>query len=627
MDKKLIEEWDFTLNGNLDPNRFSNQSNKVVFWRCQAGHSWKKRIQSRFLYSSGCPTCNSLGIKFPKLAEELAPENELDAYQLSYGSGKKVIWRCSKGHTWKTTISSRTVGGYASKGTGCPYCSNKKVSSENNVLAIRPELEREWDYEKNTLRPEMVLAGSHMKIWWKCLHGHSYASVVKDRCYRGTGCGKCSAQTSRPEIRILAELEHIFGNLETRSRVDKVWVDVLLKSEKVAIEYDGQFYHANRLKQDRAKNQKLDALGYKVIRFREGALPLISKHDLRPSGVELRKSDLDKLVKLLRSIVDKRFQTALDEYLCLDSFSNETRFQELVATMPGAIFEQSLQALHPELIGEWDFDKNGALEPSKVFPGSSLKVNWICEKGHSWQAPITARTSGNGCPYCRGTYASDTNNLEFLYPDIASEWDFAANKGAHPKDFTAKSNKICFWVCSSNSDHKWSSQIVSRTYKKAGCPYCSGNSVGYGNDMASNYPDLLSEWHPDRNNGIKPYNYTVGSGFKAWWLCKKGHEWQASIFSRVNGSGCPYCAGKRTSKHESIGSKYPKLVKQLANKDAVDVFRISKGSHKKLKWKCSECGIEWAAEVRRRVGYAGNPPSGCPKCSKKNAYLNFDKKA
>ena len=30
---------------------------------------------------------------------------------------------------------------------------------------------------------------------------------------------------------------------------------------------------------------------------------------------------------------------------------------------------------------------------------------------------------------------------------------------------------------------------------------------------------------------------------KVWWLGKCGHEWQAIIASRTNGTGCPCCAG------------------------------------------------------------------------------------
>ena len=32
---------------------------------------------------------------------------------------------------------------------------------------------------------------------------------------------------------------------------------------------------------------------------------------------------------------------------------------------------------------------------------------------------------------------------------------------------------------------------------------------------------------------------------KAWWLGKCGHEWEAAIYSRAAGKGCPYCYGKK----------------------------------------------------------------------------------
>ncbi|MCI6567534.1 MAG: zinc-ribbon domain-containing protein [Dysosmobacter sp.] len=31
---------------------------------------------------------------------------------------------------------------------------------------------------------------------------------------------------------------------------------------------------------------------------------------------------------------------------------------------------------------------------------------------------------------------------------------------------------------------------------------------------------------------------------RVWWQCERGHEWQAVIFSRVQGAGCPVCAGR-----------------------------------------------------------------------------------
>ena len=59
------------------------------------------------------------------------------------------------------------------------------------------------------------------------------------------------------------------------------------------------------------------------------------------------------------------------------------------------------------------------------------------------------------------------------------------------------------------------------------------------NDLASQRPDLLKEWNYKKNEKA-PQEYAVNSGKKVWWLCNKGHEWQAIIQSRTSGRNCPY---------------------------------------------------------------------------------------
>ena len=57
----------------------------------------------------------------------------------------------------------------------------------------------------------------------------------------------------------------------------------------------------------------------------------------------------------------------------------------------------------------------------------------------------------------------------------------------------------------------------------------------------SDYPNLVAEWHPSKNNGLSPDDYLHGSNMKVWWQCKHGHEWEASIGKRTIGRGCPHC--------------------------------------------------------------------------------------
>ncbi|MCA9052120.1 MAG: hypothetical protein KDA89_25465, partial [Planctomycetaceae bacterium] len=79
--------------------------------------------------------------------------------------------------------------------------------------------------------------------------------------------------------------------------------------------------------------------------------------------------------------------------------------------------------------------------------------------------------------------------------------------------------------------------------KKTGCPYCSGYRVGKTNDLFS-IPELASvllEWDYKLNDKL-PSDFTKGSEVKVWWKCSScGKNWKSAIYSRVAGSGCPFC--------------------------------------------------------------------------------------
>ena len=78
------------------------------------------------------------------------------------------------------------------KGNNCPICSGRKVLAGcNDLESQRPELLKEWDYEKNgDLKPTQVIAHNDKKLWWICCNGHSYQSTIKRR-KRGLGCPIC----------------------------------------------------------------------------------------------------------------------------------------------------------------------------------------------------------------------------------------------------------------------------------------------------------------------------------------------------------------------------------------------------------------------------------------------------
>lgn len=202
----------------------------------------------------------------------------------------------------------------------------------------------------------------------------------------------------------------------------------------------------------------------------------------------------------------------------------------------------SLAELNPELANQWHPTKNGELDPTLIKPGSNRKAWWLCKNGHEWAAVIASRNSGNGCPYCSGQRVIKENSLAAKNANLAYQWHHKKNGNLTPEMVTAGSSKKVWWRC--EKGHEWEAVIASRN-KGNGCPYCSGKLVSKDNCLAVLNPELAEQWHPFRNGKLTPNDVIPGSSKKVWWLCKKGHEWQAVLYSRNNGTGCPYCYKKR----------------------------------------------------------------------------------
>lgn len=138
---------------------------------------------------------SSLSSQYPDIAAEWNYEKNalLTPQMISYGSGKKVWWKCSCGHEWQSTVSNRVLG------NGCPYCSNQKILPGFNDLATtHPNLVKEWDSVKNgDFTPKMIVAGSDIKVWWMCNIGHSWRAKINSRA-RGSKCPICQGRSILP---------------------------------------------------------------------------------------------------------------------------------------------------------------------------------------------------------------------------------------------------------------------------------------------------------------------------------------------------------------------------------------------------------------------------------------------
>jgi len=553
---ELAKEWHPTKNGKLKPSDYTPKSGLVVWWKCPKGddHEWQSTIANR-ASGNGCPVCsgrkvvksNCLAILNPKLAKEWHPtKNEKQTpYDVTLGSNKKVWWKCPKGddHEWKTTVAERTAG------SSCPICANRLIVKSNCLATLRPDLVKEWHPTKNGKRtPYNVHPGSSFKVWWKCKHGHEWKTSLEHRGTRNTGCPKCSKRTTLPELRIFSELKTIFPSIQHRTFIKGYEIDIYISELKVGIEYDGVFWHKNKIRKDKEKNKALESK-LLLIRAREKGLTKISSKDVELNTTNISIESIKQILRQIlkyRNIKSAETLNKIEQYLDLNNWTASKHFKRLCSQRNHIKFEESISYLYPKLAEEWHPTKNDPLLPEYFPPGSHKKAWWKCPKGndHVWKAAIHSRLK-HGCPICSGQKVLESNSLGVLYPKLAKELHPTKNGDLTPFDTSPGSHKKVWWKCLKGEDHEWQAEIRHRV-KGIGCPFCSNKRVSKDNCLAKTHPELANEWHPTKNNEIKPHDVTYGIGRKVWWKCKHGHEWQAIISNRARrGDGCPYCRRRK----------------------------------------------------------------------------------
>lgn len=303
----LLEEWNADENSGKTLSEFKPGSDAYGMWTCnQCNHVWTAQIKKRTL-GRGCPICaqskreiknstpkrieESLGYLYPELVKDWNHSlNSRTPFEYYPRSGQLVWWTCSKGHNYESTPQDRTR-----KGTGCHYCSgHRPLVGVTDLWTLQKELvDSEWDFERNTTSPSEYTEFSSRKAWWKCSKGHSWETLVIVRTSMNCGCPECSnngvsviEQNFRNVFSTI--LSNCNENAKHRTFVHTlgyaIQVDItgVYKGRKVAIEYDGRYYHQTdaAFLKDTEKTQGLLEDGWTVIRIRDRDLAHLEiKHE------------------------------------------------------------------------------------------------------------------------------------------------------------------------------------------------------------------------------------------------------------------------------------------------------------------------------------------------------------
>ena len=639
----LEKEWDLEQNG-VPFDSDSVSSSQKVWWKCQnCGYTWMATIEQR-LAGNRCRMCmlkqnshknalpqegESLGDLYPEIASEwdYDKNGSLTPYDVKPGSSKKVWWKCKTcGHEWNAVIFTRK------KGAACPSCWEARrgkaqaVAPLDESLAVKyPEIASEWDYEKNIgLDPKSIYPKSGKKVWWKCKRNHEWKTAVSART-NGSGCPICNAErhTSFPEQALFWYLSRDVSGIVVNRHKEEIdgnvyEIDIYLPDLRTGIEYDGIYWHKKKQKQDKNKDVALKKHNIHLFRVKEGAANQIFQNIIEYNAKTNRDANLNWAIHTLETALSIQSNGTIDVLLHTSEILEQYKYNRV---------QNSLSVKYPEVASEWDYDKNGQTSPDMFAFSSNHKVWWKCSKcGHEWQASITNRTRGHGCPVCglkAGAIANSRANAGESFgdkhPELLPEWDYENNAGIDPFEVNEKSHNKVWWKCS-KCGYGWKASLAKRSDGR-GCPFCGDRVVIVGkNDLFTLFPQLAEEWDYEKNIGLDPHVLSKKSHKRIYWKCIKcGNEWSAEVATRTSGAGCPKCSKRKAAeklsmppKGQSLADLYPDLILEWNSDKNNDLLpdQVFPQSQKKVWWKCAVCSHEWEAIIASRA-----KGRKCPLCS------------
>ena len=205
--------------------------------------------------------------------------------------------------------------------------------------------------------------------------GHEGEAVIAKRA-NGQGCPLCAQgnRTSFPEKALSYYLWKNGFTFIENYRAD--WLgafelDIYILELQTAVEYDGYAWHQD-VDKDIRKSTLCRQNGVALIRTRENRCPEINDDSLCFFIPNRNDDGLNQAIRFVLSTLQKHsslFNEPEDINVARDRM-------KIYALMELRKKEHSFALVRPDLLDEWDYEKNGVMQPEDVAPFSDKKIWW-----------------------------------------------------------------------------------------------------------------------------------------------------------------------------------------------------------------------------------------------------------
>ena len=494
----------------------------------------------------------------------------------------------------------------------------KVIKGENDIFSLNPEWKLYCDYEKNKEENIDVFSlsrFSHIKVYWKCKNCGTKFSKIVSNVKEEILCNSCSLKKG----------------------ISKKYLSRIDKEGSLAVKYPEIAKEWHPTKNGNLKPEMLTYASNKKVWWQ------CSK------GHEWEAN--------------------------ISSRTGSNRGCPFCANQKVLKGYNDLATIFPEFLSEWNYERN-KVSPSEIIARTGKKYWWQCKLGHEYEVSPLDRFYGRGCSICNTERSTSIGEKTILYyiqqnynGEIISNYRDGKIKNKEIDIFLPnlligveydgiyfhknklrdkEKDKIClengikiihiaeskledkieknyiYYNVNKFNNIEWAiHKLLNILFgKKEYDVNISRDRIKIYNlidyyekekSLLNNYPEIAKEWHPTKNGKLQPELVSYGSSKKVWWQCKLGHEYEAIIYSRINGSGCPYCAGQKVLKgYNDLKTKNPKLAKEWhpTKNGNLKPEMLTYASNKKVWWQCSK-GHEWETSIYSR----NNDGRGCPYCA------------
>lgn len=391
-----------------DPNKIGRTSKKKIRFICENNREifisphYISKLKDIFLPFQKVKSENRIHILRPDIEKFYDKQkNTLPFNKITTGMNIDLHFKCEKGHYFSK--KAKHLVGYST--LNCMICAGRDLSYDNRLDIYDPLLLKEWDFHKNKETPDMFPYNSNKKVWWKCENNHSWKAAISERTgtrYKNKPATKCpycyTFSKSRLELIIFSELHQFFSHVTSGEKILDKEVDIFIKDLNLAIEYDGAYFHKNKYKKDKEKNNILEENGFSVLRIREKGLRRINPIDY----IFNPENDIFEPIEYILKYILKHYnfnrkkEIEIRKYLNKKESTNLKFFNKI-------LYRNKISKITCPVKISCYSDKN-KLPIHYYGNGSGFKATWECPScKHNWQSRISQ--SKIICPSCKCSLA------------------------------------------------------------------------------------------------------------------------------------------------------------------------------------------------------------------------------